>query len=454
MSRKAKLLFSGLILAGLLILPFGFPLPPRIATISKDPVFRPSSPDQIKTVERALSIIIAIIRDDLHLPVVDPLTVYKYQNTLSFAFFGLGVGKWLVEEAGIAASAKNNEIHVNMSAMKETTAINCLEVIAHEYGHNLHYAVTNNDALILPRWVTEGFATWIASKVLHSLGWRDYTISVHRALLELAQNPEVLPTLSHLDSPATWNRETVKSKGAIRTYVLAFVAFHSLIQREGLPAIMNYLKTGNFDSSFRITSDQFVKDFDNYISELGAQKGINFKIDKPHWKIGDSWLYTVTVGGKTSREKRAVIGDARFQDQQYFVVKVGNEESLYTRDTLNQLVTMEEGKLASRRDKPNMVLNWPLEQGKEWRNSYRFENFKRRISGNIDHLMVVANREKIKVPAGIFDAAKIEAYDSKTGRLAAEYWYSPVTKSVIKFRSYVFVDGFREDELIGFKVAA
>jgi hypothetical protein len=61
--------------------------------------------------------------------------------------------------------------------------------------------------------------------------------------------------------------------------------------------------------------------------------------------------------------------------------------------------------------------------------------------------------EKVGVPAGVFDAIKVEAYDSKTGRLTAEYWYSPKAKWMVKARSYVDMEGFREDELVGFAVS-
>ena len=416
-------------------------------------VFRPAKPSQVNSAEQALSVVITVTRDELNLPVVEPVTLYTYKNNLAFAVFGLGIGTWEVDKVGIAGSAKHNEIHINMGAIPEIASPNFVELVAHEYGHNIQQLVSINSVSLLPRWITEGFACWVAAKVLDSLKWQDYEISLHRALRELVQNSEVLSTLSWLDKAEIWNQQVLKPKGAIRTYVLAFVAVHRLIETEGMPALMNYFKTGVFDSSFRNSLDHFARDYDGFVTRLKEQTKLNFKMVKPTWKIGDSWLYSRKAPGTLTREKRQVIGETRFQNATYFDVKVGNEDILYTKNTLSQLLSIQEGRITSRRSKPSIVLNWPLEPEKVWRNSYRVEDLKRKINADIDHLMVVAKGEKITVSAGVFDTAKIEAYDSKTGRMVAEYWYSPETKSIVKFRSYVFVDGFREDELLDFTLA-
>jgi hypothetical protein len=66
--------------------------------------------------------------------------------------------------------------------------------------------------------------------------------------------------------------------------------------------------------------------------------------------------------------------------------------------------------------------------------------------------VVVANSEILKVPAGSFEAAKIEMYDNETGRLRAQYWYSSRVKWFVKLR--LFENGaIREQELVSFQVA-
>ena len=63
----------------------------------------------------------------------------------------------------------------------------------------------------------------------------------------------------------------------------------------------------------------------------------------------------------------------------------------------------------------------------------------------------MASLEKVVVPAGTFEAFKIERYRSDSGELSGEYWYSPKVKWFVKQKRYLR-DGVRERELISFKV--
>jgi hypothetical protein len=58
------------------------------------------------------------------------------------------------------------------------------------------------------------------------------------------------------------------------------------------------------------------------------------------------------------------------------------------------------------------------------------------------------------VPAGIFEAARIEVYDPKSGHLLFERWYSPRAKYYVKTRAYVTKEGLIEQDLVSFKVDA
>jgi len=451
MSVTAKCILAGFLSAFCFLVACEFPERPTILRISKAPVFRPSTLDEVKTVEQALFAVISATRDHLHLPAVDPLIVYTYRNKASFALFGPGQ-QVSIDVSNIAAAATKNEMHVNIGAMKDLPLGHFLEIFAHEYAHNLQYAATSKPEPI-PTWFSEGFAGWVAAGVLHSLGWQDYEISLHRTLRELTHHREIVPYLSWLENPKSWNNQSKRTKGAVRTYVPATVAVQRLIQRGGLSAVTNYFRTARFDKAFGLSLNEFSTQFDNYVAQLGAEKEVPFEMDMPNWKINDQWLYARKLSGKIIRVERKIVKETPFRGVPCFVVNVGNEQILYTQDSLNPLVNMEDGKLITSRDKPNAVLNWPLTQGKQWRNSYKFEDFKRGNGGVIDQSMVVSNLEKVKVSAGVFDSAKVEAYDAATGRLVAEFWYSPKAKWMVKTRLYVGIDGFTEDELIGFSFA-
>ena len=56
--------------------------------------------------------------------------------------------------------------------------------------------------------------------------------------------------------------------------------------------------------------------------------------------------------------------------------------------------------------------------------------------------MMVVKMAEVRVAADTFETVKIEAYDNKSGRLEAEYWYSQTAKWFVKVRNYGIVDGF------------
>ncbi len=66
--------------------------------------------------------------------------------------------------------------------------------------------------------------------------------------------------------------------------------------------------------------------------------------------------------------------------------------------------------------------------------------------------MRVVGFENVEVKAGTLRTAKIEAYGYSSGRLLAEYWYSPQAKWFAKSRIYDRDFSLVEEELVSFKV--
>jgi hypothetical protein len=436
-----------------MILACGLPERPEVITISQPPTSRPAKPSDVKTVEEAIAAIMTVCREDLHLPIVDPIQLFLYKDTASFEAYGRP------RTTNLIAYAHGNELHINLEKTRgkrrgtSIVHVAMVEILAHEYGHVISNSVaTKGRKTDWPIWFEEGFAGWVAAKVLNSLGWQDYGVTLHRAKLELTRNRDLLITLDGLDQ-LNWYAVDGKPKGHIKTYILAFVAVDRLIEMAGFSATLQYLKTGDFAKIFQGSRDAFQAEFLNYLSTLDPPNN-RIAMQKPNWTVGDQWVYAEKSAEARRTVVREVVREDAFQGIPSYVVKRGTEESFYTKETLGLIATMEDGKLSLRRDKSSQIFSWPLAVGNYWRNAYAEENLKNKSKDTIDLSMVVSTIEEITVPAGTFQAARIEIYDPKSGRLLFERWYSPQAKYYIKTRAYVTEEGLVEQDLISLKVDA
>lgn len=181
------------------------------------------------------------------------------------------------------------------------------------------------------------------------------------------------------------------------------------------------------------------------ITQTGA------KTDRPEWKVGDRWRYNwkrVSTNGTLTRE---IIREDTFAGVPCYVVRVGKNETFFTKDGLGLLGSMSGGKVIFSRDAPYQPLSWPLEVGKEWQNSFTLERIELKSSQTYYYRIVVAGLDQVNVPAGTYDTFKITVYDAYSNRLLNEYWYSPAVKWFVKSRTYE-QDGVREEELLSYKV--
>jgi len=453
--NKVVLARLALIAVSSIILGCELPERPEVITISQAPTSRrPAKPSDVKTVEEAMAAVMTVCREELHLPIVNSIQLFLYKDTASFEAYGQ------VGETKSSAFARGTDLHINLEKTrgkrwgKPIEQLVIVEILAHEYSHVISntFARTRLKTDYWPIWFEEGFAAWVAAKVLNSLGWQEYGLTLHRAKLELIRNRDLLTTLDGSDR-LNWYAHDGKSKAHIRTYILAFVAADRLIEMAGFPATLQYLKTGDFAKIFQRSRDVFQTEFLNYLSTLNPHHN-PIVVQKPNWTVGDQWVYAEKSPEARKTVVREVIREDAFQGIPSYVVKRGDEESFYGKETIGLIATMEEGRLTLRRDKSDQLFSWPLVVGKEWRNTYAEENLKNKAKNAIDLSMVVSTIEEITVPAGTFEAARIDAYDTETGHLLFERWYSPRAKYYVKTRAYFTQEGLVEQDLISLRVDA
>lgn len=421
---------------------------PKIVKVSSDHSFRPIKPIEVHTPEQALTLVLTISGQALPIPVVDPVYLYLHENTSSVASYW---GDWKTlptDVADVTAFARNTDIHVNLETVREMPSASVVWLLAHEYSHLLQQALAGGPHLTTTTWFSEGFSEWLAASLFDYLGWQSFDASRHRAIKEITRNRDALPDLSLLRDNRMWRYLAGKSKGYVNTYTLAFLAVDKIIQDKGLSAVLQYLGSGDFRRSFDMDLAGFLSEFAQWRSQIRSQKVKKFRVEKPEWRIGCRWVYEERSPGRTSTITKRVLGQDAFRGTPSITVTLNENRAIYSKDTLALMGIMTNGNVVLDLNKPNELISWPLHSGKEWRNSYIEKNVQRNHTRRYDRSMHVSASEQITVGAGKFAALRIDGYGFRSGRLWAEYWYSPEAKWFIKVRTYSPDDGLVEKELI------
>ncbi len=441
----------------LLLLLGGFtgctPVPPKVIKIDKNHSFRPSTPEDVKNIDQAIATVVTVATGDVGLPPVDSLELWQYPSTESFRYWGARDG-WIKNVVDSIAFTRGRSIHVDLEKLNGSRWDEQVGVLAHEYGHAVHaqaiVAARGSKTVV---WFDEGFAEWVRARILDSLVWRNNELAVRRARRELNYHREFeLGVLQHIES---WSLHRREPGGYVKTYVLAFMAVDYLIRSKGLPAALEYLKTGKFEQCFGVSQSDFEAEFKKNVRQSPKPNGANFGIQKPEWKVGYSWSYEEKQSGgmPTNVKVIEILGIDSTAEFPVFLVKDGEDDISVSMETLGVVQTRKNGRVATHRDKPSQILSWPLQPAKEWRNNYNVEDIETKKSYTIDRSMVVSGVEEVRVPAGTFKAIKIEAFDNQMGSLIAEYWYAPEVRWFIRTINYGSADtNVRERQLVSSKI--
>lgn len=392
-----------------------------------------------------MAVVMTVLREDLQLPVVDPVQLFLYRSKASMAWYGHNWRTLPIDVERYTGFADGNKIHINLEGALPDNWGNFVRLLAHEYGHSIEAQL---GARTHGGWFSEGFANWVSAKALHALGWEDYDSILERAKFEIIQN-RPNPSLGEL----TWDWKPLlqSSRGYAKTYSLAFVAVDRLINRGGIEATLKYIESGHFEKSFKFSWEDFQSDFSRYLSNLETRdRTDSVLLKKPIWKLGDEWSYQVKAGKADLFEVNRVLREDEFDGKASYVVKADDVELFVAKETLSRLAVRQNGKILTKYDFLQQF-SWPISVGRRWTGALVRENAVTKKKRKINLTIIVAKAENVSVLAGTFNAVRIQAYDSNNGRLMMEYWYAPATKWIVKSIEYFEVP-FRRKELKSFRV--
>ena len=321
--------------------------------------------------------------------------------------------------------------------------------MAHEYTHNIEFVFSSVHRG--PQRIREGLAEWVAAKVVHHLGWEDYTIALHRAKLEVGRQRGSLPALTEIENPLRWAVWAGYPNGAIHTYRLGFLAVDRLMTKSGVAGMEKYFKSQDFSTNFGLSWTDFYKEMNANLVDAHAGSVVSEIAAKPEWKIGYQWQYCWKASGRNGTLAKEVTKEDVFDAMPIYVLRSGNNEELYSREKYGLIATTSNGKILTKRTTPHDFFSWPVQAPMEWKTSFVAENPQQKSEQKFNFVKSIPRAEEITVPAGTFTTFKIETYTFERGVLVAEQWYAPKVKWLVKSRTYLAL-GVREEELLTYKI--
>jgi hypothetical protein len=177
------------------------------------------------------------------------------------------------------------------------------------------------------------------------------------------------------------------------------------------------------------------------LADAAEQKTVGIEqADAPSYQIGDSWTYRIVdhvYGGSTSAQLN---GDYKIQllkeGPKFVELSTGDELAFANAGVLT---VMQPTKPI--REAPGSFFRFPLVVAKAWKDDFYSKAFGRWIKPEV----VVSGIETVVTPAGNLAAFRLERRlflapsscqfcDKKKFSISWVYFYSPQTKSVVKYR--------------------
>jgi hypothetical protein len=174
---------------------------------------------------------------------------------------------------------------------------------------------------------------------------------------------------------------------------------------------------------------------------------------RPLVAVGDSWQFVVyyTVPSRTSNRSwiiTSIRGDR--------LIGTENGEALTLTDELNVADSPRQSETNPR------ALHFPLEVGKRWRYTSNWLFKPKSSRGSIAVEVAIVAYETVDVPAGRFEAFKLEATGELAGSSPANtfyagqttttYWYAPAARAIVKSVGHNPYQGTTTVELVQFSI--
>lgn len=147
-----------------------------------------------------------------------------------------------------------------------------VRVLAHELTHTVQKALVNGRLITADLWLVEGFADWVAYKVLEVLDIEKFGKSREHSVDVVAQarSYQTFPALTQLATGTEW-QTWARTLGREATYGQALLAVDFLIGQKGFRAVIEYFrlfgKLNNRERNFMTVFGEPVSTFSDRFSK-------------------------------------------------------------------------------------------------------------------------------------------------------------------------------------------
>jgi hypothetical protein len=173
------------------------------------------------------------------------------------------------------------------------------------------------------------------------------------------------------------------------------------------------------------------------------------KAERPSVKVGDRWLFETRVGA----------AGVKSSNREWVVKSVTPTRIEGTENGQPLVMTLDLNNIESprRKDSDLRLLSFPLAVGKKWSFTDDYVQVMLEIPSSAKCSAAVVGYEKVRVPAGEFDAFKLDAKcswvtEGATGETTYKYWYAPAARAVVKTEGRDTSLGLTTVELAEFKL--
>jgi hypothetical protein len=152
-----------------------------------------------------------------------------------------------------------------------------IRVLAHELTHTVEKGIVDGPLMSADLWLVEGFAEWVAYKVLDALDIESFAKGRERTIdvAAKARQYQTFPLLTQLVTWAEW-QTWARILGREATYGQSLLAVDFLIDQKSLPAVVEYFRLfgklnnreRNFVTAFGEPVAKFEGEFSQHLQTL------------------------------------------------------------------------------------------------------------------------------------------------------------------------------------------